>query len=271
MLALALFSRYFATVFKTWNLQWDIKDLLTDFPVHIELVDLTVIALGFLLVAVHGIATLETVLCLWRYLTNQQALRRVLSGAASTKLRCLVVVLATLACVVNSFVMIAFVREMWVGSLCIVIQVLHFFPSFADICQALANGLLIYVTPALAVGDGLFTRDDHRRAAAAHRVSTWMHVLYIGLNTAVIINSQAHVLYIVSILLDLIGRIVLVYMLDTVGFMDDNRGFGKDSQLVQSQTDNHPNLLRSVYKPFINQYEFLQDVVFLDLDSEHHF
>ena len=138
----ALFGRFLVTTFQTWNLQWDLEESLTESRVHIELVDVLIVALGFLIVGVHILAIADTVFCLKNCLTQKQSCQKLFSKQIWCKVRSFLVVLATTCCSANAVAMFFFVREKWVRHLCPVIQLLHLCPFIAVICQTLSNGRL---------------------------------------------------------------------------------------------------------------------------------
>ncbi len=139
LLLLALALRFVLTIFTTLNIQWNYDDLPIDPPVHvhIELVDIAIVGIGFLLFAVNGVAAIDTLLCLWDYLAKKEK---------CPKIRDLVIwrngfILAvTVGCALFALRMFVFVRSKWISDLCMVIQVLHLFPTLSVVSQAFLNG-----------------------------------------------------------------------------------------------------------------------------------
>ncbi len=143
LLLLALALRFVLTIFTTLNVQLNYDDLPIDPPVHvhIELVDIDIVSIGFLLFAVHGVATIDTLLCLWDYLAKREK-RQKIRDWVIWRNGCFILA-ATAVCSFSALIMFVFVRSKWTSNLCMVIQVLHLFPTLSVVSQALMNGKLL--------------------------------------------------------------------------------------------------------------------------------
>lgn len=111
------------------NNQFDIFDLI-----HVELQDVNVVVLGILLFVEYGFAAANIMSWLFYFQ------RRTRKKASALHLRTLCVLTVTLFSVSIAGWMFIFVRRMWTSHLCILIQILHFFPSMCIILQTLSCG-----------------------------------------------------------------------------------------------------------------------------------
>ncbi len=104
---------------------------------HIELVDIAIVGIGCLLFAVNGVATIDTLLCLWDYLAKRDKRQKIRDWVIWRNGFIFAVIVG---CALSALRMFVFVRSKWTSNLCMVVQVLHLFSTLSVVSQAVLNG-----------------------------------------------------------------------------------------------------------------------------------
>ena len=119
------------------NNQIDVFDI-----VHIELQDINIVVLGVLLFMEYGISAANIVS--WLYFFQRRMQRNIMKETFRLHFKNIGILTATLFSVTIAGWMFIFVRRMWTSHLCVLIQILHLFPSMCIILQTLSCGKLCF-------------------------------------------------------------------------------------------------------------------------------